>query len=209
MTRLLVIYLALKVYEEENGCLPPASITASDRSSLYSWRAALGTLVEGVTQWKSFRPSESWDSDANAPLRLEGWSFGFGYQGDSSAKFLGIAGLGTAFDREKYCTLAQMPPSLILVCEKCDSTIHWMRPGDIDSDTLEAEPTRTAGDVLCPTRSGFHVLFADGQIWRLSASTPATLLAKCVRGDEPQASPLITLPVIDSAAVCVRPSQPP
>jgi hypothetical protein len=59
-----------------------------------------------------------------------------------------------------------MAGATILLVEIAHSGIHWMAPGDLSMDAIpESLVQGVEGD-------GFHVFFADGQVWFLSADVP-------------------------------------
>jgi hypothetical protein len=65
-----------------------------------------------------------------------------------------------------------MAGATILLVEIAHSGIHWMAPGDLSLDNIpESLVYGLDGD-------GFHVLFADGQIWFLSSDVPLEKVQK-------------------------------
>jgi hypothetical protein len=60
--------------------------------------------------------------------------------------------------------------------EVADSQTHWMQPGDYDVTKLLSQNGRVGDHLhgLLPDR--IHVLFADGEIWAISADAPMPAL---------------------------------
>lgn len=178
-TRLTVIRYALDSYADSHGSIPPGVIQSPAGEILYSWRVALGADVEDIPEWRSFAPLESWNSLSNSEFRtsVAGLSMGFGYCDSDAAKFLGVTGNDTVFGGGRFRRLNDMPASLIVIIEVPDWRLSWMEPGDFNVDLHEA------GDAALFNLSGpgFHILFADGAIWRVSSRTPKSLLFDCMR----------------------------
>ena len=185
VSRLLVIRIALNTYSEVMGCLPAAVVRNNDGTPIYSWRVALGTLVEEAHRegWRHFAKDEHWQSPANKILREHGGSMGFGYKGESSAKFLAVTGSGTAFEDGKCRKLDEMPKGLIVIVEKSDSSFFWMEPGDVELESLRGLSYMTCGEQFARSRSSFHVLLASGEIWELTRDTPLSVFIECASAD--------------------------
>jgi hypothetical protein len=66
-----------------------------------------------------------------------------------------------------------LPSDTILVVEVYDSKFHWMQPGDIVLSKLDENVAayRETG-IGDPNRTGFHVGFADGEVWHLTNDVP-------------------------------------
>jgi hypothetical protein len=62
------IALAMRLYEQEHGCLPPAAIFARDGRPLLSWRVLLLPYLEHGDLFAKFHLNEPWDSLNNKPL---------------------------------------------------------------------------------------------------------------------------------------------
>lgn len=83
-----------------------------------------------------------------------------------------ITGPGTAWgdgDSEPPHHLVELPNDVILFVEVRNSGVHWMQPGDFDIRTMPR--TLNADDgrgISSRFRGGFHVGFADGEVWFIS-----------------------------------------
>jgi hypothetical protein len=62
------IALAMRAYEQENGCFPPAATFDSTGKPLLSWRVLLLPYLERGDLFSKFRLNEPWDSPHNKPL---------------------------------------------------------------------------------------------------------------------------------------------
>ncbi len=159
---------------------------------LFSWRVdILDNLGSGPVTWDWQQP---WDSPANRTL-LEWNSFYSYYPWDPSenaaqgsvedfpeTNVMAITGPGTAFgdgDKEQPKSLKDVPPSTILVVESRKSGIPWPAPGDFDIRTMPETINAPDGKGISSRYpGGFHVLFADGDVWFLSNKIPFETLKK-------------------------------
>ena len=93
-----------------------------------------------------------------------------------------ITGPGTAFgdgETELPHSLDDLDADTIVVVEVRDSAMHWMAPGDFDIRTMPRTINAPDGrGISSRFRAGFHVIFADGAVWRLSHDTPPAALEK-------------------------------
>ena len=202
----LSVWGGLALYDRRYGHLPyPVRYATSgpaveigmpngDGRPLCSWRAEVAALAgsRGHAPWDISQP---WDSPANRPMTdLAAW---YGYDGMATqtwspryvvsrgtsqrTNMLAITGPGTAFgsDGQTPRRLDDLDPDTILLVEVRDSGIHWMEPGDFDIRTMPhgidaAEGRRPSSR----HRGGFHVLFADGQVWQIAGHVPFAALKK-------------------------------
>ena len=94
---------------------------------------------------------------------------------------LAITGPGTAFGDgvEPPKALKDVPASAILVVETPRSGIPWPATGDFDIRTIPQTINAADGKGISSRNAGgFHVMFADGQVWLLSYKVPFDTLEK-------------------------------
>lgn len=159
---------------KELGCLPPPVIADASGEALYSWRLPVGVCISSpltAPDWDAV-----WNATSNRPLAswpyfVFCWRIGPAAQRPIT-KVWAVTGPGTAFDFSRRIAVADVPRNLILVMEAADSDINWMEPGDYDVVRL-LDCRRQLGDCVAGAMPEMvHVLFADGEIWRLRGDTP-------------------------------------
>jgi hypothetical protein len=162
---------SLLTFADANGRLAPAVRKDKDGRPLSSWRFQILPFIQswmGVP-WMEF--GEPWDSPANeywAHLhnRIYCWSSKEGSPDQFHTNVVAITGPGTPFEEGRQIRTQDLPGSTILVVEIAHSGIHWAAPGDLSLDNVPVSLVQgVEGD-------GFHVYFADGQTWFLSADVP-------------------------------------
>jgi len=120
--------------------------------------------------------SQPWDSAANqywSKLRVLPYCWNAEESADRlETNVLALTGPGTAFDEEHSSLFKDIPGNTVLLLEVAHSGLHWAAPGDIDC--LKLADRLTAGF----DGDGFHVGFADGQVWFLSADVPLSEVEK-------------------------------
>jgi hypothetical protein len=104
-----------------------------------------------------------------------------GEQSFPEANILAIAGPGTAFGdgSETPKPIEDVPQQAILFAEVRESGIPWPAPGDFDVRTMPRTiNARNGKGISSRYRGGFHVIFADLQVWFLSETLPFATLTK-------------------------------
>jgi hypothetical protein len=75
--------------------------------------------------------------------------------------------------------LKDVPPATILAVETRSSGIPWPAPGDFDIRTMPRTVcARDGKGISSRNPGGFHLIFADGQVWLLSDKVPFETLSK-------------------------------
>ena len=152
---------------------------------LYSWRGETALLpdnwfLNGGGEWD---PSAPWDSPANHQIADFPWRFCYDglvtwdplptdYARETCQ--MAIIGPGTAFGGGLAPKrLREIDFDTILVVETRNSGVHWMQPGDFDIRTMPRTINAPDGRGISSRYSGgFHVLFADGEVWFISDRIP-------------------------------------
>lgn len=163
-------WLSLSNFHDTYRGLPPAVRKDKAGRPLCSWRFQTLPFLESWMGSPAMEFGEPWDSPANqywAELRIRVYCWS---EEDSAEKLhtnvVAVTGPGTPFGNDLQKRLQDMDGGTILLVEISHSGIHWMAPGDLTLDSIpESLVQGLEGD-------GFHVLFADGQIWFLSADVP-------------------------------------
>jgi len=156
--------------------------------ALWSWRVEIIPYLESMPA--SLNHVEGWSSPANRKiLQKYGCYFSYGDpQGslqDSNlfldANALAITGPDTAFGRgdEYPKRRKELPDDIILIVEVRASGIPWPAPGDLDIRTMPQTINSPDGrGISSKYVGGFHVIFADGQVWFLSEKVPFEILRR-------------------------------
>ena len=156
----------------------PLDLTFYTRTTYaLSWRVQALKMILPVPI--RLDPSRPLDADEMDEVRKHGGYY-FGERstgGPRIAKFVASV-LPSDASRLK---MGQIPKETIVLVEVTHFSKDWMLPGDVDVEVL-----RRAGEEPVPDPIGsengpfFSVVFADGEIWRLSKSIPASVLLKFV-----------------------------
>jgi hypothetical protein len=193
------IAVSLLGYGRAHGHLPDPVVrqpsdepsTGSDPSKvtdrpLYSWRVEIHPYLEAWHgTWDRSRP---WDDPANKKLVELSPYYAIGATGPKGppqsfpeTNFLAITGPGTAFGDGQGRPMAfkDVPPETIVAVETRSSGIPWPAPGDFDIRTMpRTVGARDGRGISGRNPGGFHVIFADGDVWLLSAKVPFETLSK-------------------------------
>jgi len=156
---------------------------------LWSWRVELVPYLESMGG-ASLDYSQPWTAPRNRRI-LQRYGYYFSYvqvqeltdtpDAFPEANALAICGPGTAFgcEGEEPKRRRELPPDLILIVEVPASGIPWPAPGDLDIRTMAQVVNPPDGKgISSKYRDGFHVVFADGEVWFISKKVPFELLRK-------------------------------
>ena len=127
---------------------------------------------------------ESWNSEANSFVRddLSAGTHVCGPEpGSNQAHMIAIVGPDTAFGDGKSTPmkLGECQSNMILIVESRNSGIHWMEPRDFDIRTMPRTINAPDGSGIAGNfKHGFHVIFADGEVWRIKHTVPFEELEK-------------------------------
>ena len=169
------IGVALQVYHELYGHLPPAVVRDRDGRPLYSWRVELLPFLEHNHLYHRFRTDEPWDSPHNAALLGEtprcyrpvlGWD-----EAPGTTRYQVVVGPGTAFERDRltWADFPNGPAGTILVAE-AQEAVPWSKPADLTYDPGGPLPA-LGGEFQKPVKlacyvvrrePGFVAAFGDG-----------------------------------------------
>jgi hypothetical protein len=182
------LHLPFPVRRSRTGDSPDWYLYNGQGDPLYSWRVEIMPYVVGMPPWQE---SQSWKSPINRAVLQ--YVDEYSYDSASSpgsrlvadveafpeANAMAITGPGTAFNdgREPPMSPLQVPPSTILVVESRSTGIPWPSPGDLDiRDMPQTIGAANGKGISSRFAGGFHVLFADSQVWFLSDKIPFATL---------------------------------
>jgi hypothetical protein len=173
-----LIYSMLDGYEYAYGRLP-RDYTAADGRRLNSWRLQILPFGEQPPMWGHVDRTLPWQSYAVPGVAVNvDYPFAEILKSTSmETKIVAVSGPGTAFDALRDTRLSELDDDVILATETRRSGVPWMAPGDLN--VAEAPRAVDVDNGFSGNLAGgFHVLFADGSIWRLSNETPFAALEK-------------------------------
>jgi hypothetical protein len=184
--------MALWIYQEKHGRLPPAVVYGEDGKPLYSWRVLLLPYIEEEALYNEFRLDEPWDSPHNLallPRMPETYAPPPGKAGKMPPHHTVchvFVGPGAAFEgREGLRMPDDFPDSTsrtILVVE-AGPPVPWTKPEELPYDPCGPLPR-----LDCIFKDGFRAGLADCSVrWVRKDTSEATLRAAITRngGDNP------------------------
>jgi len=187
--------LMLQNYSDTFGSLPPPIARDGSGKPVHSWRLTVLPLdanpgfmtdTAGLMDWPIGEP---WNAPGNAWCKATNTAYSYDGRSDgeaSSTNIVAITGPGTAFgDGNSVApkSITELPHDAILCVEARATDIHWMEPRDFDIRNLPNTINGAAG-ISSRYQAGFHVLFADGDVWFISHSVPFETLAKFLSVDD-------------------------
>lgn len=160
-------------------------VVAKNGERLLSWRVWLTDHSLPLPGDARAEYDKSWDDPRNLHTAGKGVYDFTRSATDDATTILAITGPGTVFGEGAPTPLKSAPANAIVLVEVRNSGIHWMSPRDFDVRTMP----RTINDadgrgISGETSLGFHVAFADGEVWRLSHDTPFEKLSEFFLADD-------------------------
>jgi hypothetical protein len=176
---------ALRLYQEDNGRLPPAVVRGKNGEPLYSWRVLLLPYLDYDTLYEQFRLDEPWDGEHNRKFLEQAprcYVPGLGGDDDPGlTRYQLLVGPGTAFERGEGTT--------ILVVE-AGQPVPWSKPVDLTYDP--GGPLPPLGGVfgkpvhfLCYElwrNPGFNAYFGDGSARFIRSDTDESTIRGLIAG---------------------------
>lgn len=166
-SRLRQLSLALQLYENDHGRLPPPAICSKDGKPLLSWRVALLPYLDESFKdlYNEFKLDEPWDSAHNKKLLEKMPQFYASPSALPKERFTTFyqvfVGKSTAFDGalgRKTSDLKDFA-STVLIVEAADA-VPWTKPQDLAYDPAKALP-KLGG----PFITGFHAAMGFERIY--------------------------------------------
>jgi hypothetical protein len=175
------IGLALRMYEAEHHCFPPAYVADKDGKPLYSWRVLLLPYMGHRGLYREFDLNQPWDSPANIQLiprmpdefttPADDVSQGFG-----ETKYLAIVGRSAVFREDGCTTSSEIGDGLsntIMVVEANVDGVVWTKPQDLNVKSMDFTINGKANAIGGVHPDGANVLMADESIRFLPNDIPA------------------------------------
>ncbi len=137
------IALALHIYEEEHGALPPAYTVDAEGNRLHSWRTLLLPYMGETRLYESIDLSKPWDDPVNAKARetaVDSYECPSSPEPHGLTNYLAVVGPDCAFfgfDPRKLAEITDGPANTIMVIDvNRERVIHWMSPHDITKEEV-------------------------------------------------------------------------
>lgn len=173
------IAVALCMYEEEYGCLPPAYTVDAEGKPLHSWRTLILPFAEEKRLYDKIDLAKPWDDPAN---RLAYEAEPYMYQCPSAVTpkghtmYLAVVARGGCFQSTKPRALAEITDdhhgTLMVIEVPPSRAVHWMSP----SDAAEELVLNAAGAEKPAHPTGTQAAFVDGSVHFLSAKLKPEIL---------------------------------
>jgi hypothetical protein len=163
------VLLAMHIYQDIYGHLPPAALYSKDGKPLLSWRVLILPFVEERSLYQRFKLDEPWDSPHNIQLLRFMPSLYAPPMGKASKVPIDhtvlqvFVGKGTAFESREGLRLPEDFPdgaSDTLLVVEAGPPVPWTKPEELNYD-----PDGPLPDLRCLFSDGFLAACADRSIW--------------------------------------------
>jgi hypothetical protein len=166
------IALALHLYHEKHGVLPPACTVDGDGKPLHSWRTLILPYLEQKHVYDSIDLSKPWDDPANkAALEavVQTYTCPSNPCPPGHTTYLGIVAPGSCLQPGQSRALDEIEggPTLIVIEVDVAHAVHWMSPQDASEDMV----LQMGGVEKLPHPGGFQAATTDGGVKLISANT--------------------------------------
>ena len=168
---LRLVYDGVELFHENYNRLPLLDTKDTDGRALSSWRFAIAPFVSSISCRHDI--TLPWDSRENACYAERRVARLTGLRG--SAALMALAGRDTVSTRPEL-SLDEWPEMMILFVEVQNTHIHWMQPGDVMLEDIQALDSRRIG-VDRRFAGAFGVVFCGGDIWTVSNDVPSSAIA--------------------------------
>lgn len=169
------VMMGIHNYHDSMKCLPAAIRRDHMGRPLSSWRFALLPYVE--SGWPKRDPYAFWSDPVNhAVAARRAYFYCFGERSGPrrfETNVVAVTGPGTCFDERRRYTFRDLKrdtADTALILEVRATGFHWMEPGDLDLNAIDASTTAGLDG------TGVHVGFADGKVWFLRREVPWRVL---------------------------------
>lgn len=179
------IAIALAIYQETNGCYPPAYIADENDKPLHSWRVLLLPLFgdpELTALYERYDFDEPWDGPNNRRLAAYAPAIYRCPSAESApdqANYVAVVGAETIWPGTGTVSYFEMSAGdgravTVAVVETADSGINWLEPKDLTIEEAahgikHGEPGRF---ISSNHPGGANFALCDGRVFLLRSSTP-------------------------------------
>ena len=193
MNNVKQISLALRMYNYEHGCFPPAYLADENGRPMHSWRVLILPYIEEQTLYEQYNFDEPWDSPANQALagrmpdvfRCPSDEVNDGTQ----TSYAVIVGPDTVFPGAEPIKMAQIrdgTSNTLLVVEASGSGINWLEPRDLDAEevSLFGVNSGNAGGIQSSHAGCANAALCDGSVHTLSESIDPEILRRLIDAND-------------------------
>jgi len=182
------IGLALHMYHEQHGSLPPPYLADADGTPMHSWRVLLLPYVGGADLYARYDFNEAWDGPNNRQLAAEipkvfQCPSATGSSGAETTNFVAVVGPGLLFEANqanRFQDVLDGTSNTIALVESdgpLGAGVHWMSPEDLSVDTVNPMINGQPGPAIASEHTGgAHLLMGDGSVQFMMDSLPAATL---------------------------------
>jgi hypothetical protein len=163
-TNLSNISIALEMYAQVHGCMPPAYIADENGRPIHSWRVLILPYLEYRDLYAAYDFKEPWNGSHNRQLAKYMpdvyHCLGAGPSKGTSTSYLAVTGENTVWPGPRGTTwpeIADEKSKTMAVVEVADSGINWMEPTDLPFEALKNGINSTKGVSI----SSPHIRGAD------------------------------------------------
>jgi hypothetical protein len=156
--------LALHVYNEANGCFPPAYIADRNGRPMHSWRVLILPYIESSPLYQQYNFNEPWDGPNNKkllaarPTWLACPSDHDAYRSSATCtSYVAVVGANAAWTGGKPKKVADLGPTsnTIMLAEVTGASIAWTEPRDFNIDLPQTSPQVVTASSKHPAESDF------------------------------------------------------
>lgn len=186
MNNLRQIAMAMLIYEQSRGMLPPAVLRDSEGRAMWSWRVALLPYVGEKALFDQLHRNEPWDSPHNLLVAKQTPRVfqSADRPNDGKTSVMVFTGAGTAFAEDKRFAIADAKDgpanTLLLVEAGADKAVLWTKPEDLRFDPQN--PLLALGQIA---PEGFLAAYFDGHVERLKVDAQRLRALITPSGGEP------------------------
>ena len=204
MTNMQMIVLAMLLYHEDHGTLPPAFTIDANGTPLHSWRVLLLPYLGHDELYAKIRLDEPWDSEHNRQFHHESLDV---YRcpsttlGDGETSYTVVIGEETAFNDSgtgrKLSDFGPKSADLILLGEMQPARC-WMQPLEATWEDAKYLTTSRRASVLFSNAHswGGNFAFRDGSVRFMSDTINTDKWNGMLLGIQLEADDVVTLQVI-------------
>jgi prepilin-type processing-associated H-X9-DG protein len=191
---------AMSLYEQANGCFPPAYLADKHGKPMHSWRVLLLPYLDEQDLADRYNFNEPWNSANNravtdVTLGLFQCPSQPGVVGPVT-NYMMVVGSHTISNGREPRRIAQITDGLgntIMLVEVADSTTPWAEPEDLHFDklhfTINGRTRRELPEISSHHPHGANVAFCDGSVRLLKDSTSPHLVKALLTVDGGEAVP--------------------
>jgi type II secretory pathway pseudopilin PulG len=176
-----LIAAAMRSYEADHGCFPPAYVADENGKPMHSWRVLLLPYLGYDHVHDQYDFNQPWDSPQNMNLRYM-MPREYACPADVDARsnyetsYMVITGDKTMFPGKECTTRDDITDGLaytILLAQTRSCGVCWLEPRDLDGDRMRFEINGREGvEISSVHLGGAHVMTADGESHFLADDTP-------------------------------------